>query len=205
MPSDTHPLIVHPGHTGDPAVVVTVTPEEAGWDFIHFHVRRISAGSAWSFATEERELAIVPLSGSVSVESDRGSWPAVGGRASVFAGLPHALYLPRRTSFTARADADAEIAVAWAPTDQDNAPRLVTPADVTIEIRGGDNATRQINGIIPPGFPCHRLVIVEVYTPGGSWSSYPPHKHDVHKTDAAGTVLEADLEEIYYYKFDKPE
>ena len=86
----------------------------------------------------------------------------------------------------------------------DHAPKLVTPADVTVEIRGGDNATRQINSIIPPGFACHRLVLVEVYTPGGSWSSYPPHKHDIHKADAAGNLLEADLEEIYYYKLDRP-
>ena len=74
-----------------------------------------------------------------------------------------------------------------------------------IEIRGGDHATRQINSILPPGFPCQRLVVVEVYTPGGNWSSYPPHKHDVHTVDAAGTLVEADLDETYYYKIDRPE
>jgi 5-deoxy-glucuronate isomerase len=73
-----------------------------------------------------------------------------------------------------------------------------------IEIRGGANATRQINGILPPGFDCHRIVCVEVYTPSGNWSSYPPHKHDVHREDANGNVLEADLEEIYFYKIDHP-
>ncbi|MBO0795172.1 MAG: 5-deoxy-glucuronate isomerase, partial [Ktedonobacteraceae bacterium] len=89
--------------------------------------------------------------------------------------------------------------------DKDYEPRLVTPDDIVIEIRGGDNATRQINSIIPPGFPCQRLVVVEVYTPGGNWSSYPPHKHDIHKTDADGNVVEADLEEIYFYKLSRPE
>ena len=63
---------------------------------------------------------------------------------------------------------------------------------------------RQINGILPPGFNCHRIVAVEVYTPSGNWSSYPPHKHDIHREDAIGTLLEADLEEIYFYKFDRP-
>src|SRR5215212_3196522 len=194
-----------PGGGGDPAIVVTVTPEAAGWMYISFQVRRLGPGAAWEFQTGEQELALVPLSGSVSVESDRGAWPDVGGRPDVFSGLPHALYLPRRTALQVTSAAGAEFAVAQAPTDQDHAPRLVTPDDIMVEIRGGDNATRQINSILPPGFPCHRLVVVEVYTPGGSWSSYPPHKHDVHKTAPDGCVLEADLEEIYYYKMDRPD
>ena len=128
-----------------------------------------------------------------------------GARASVFDGLPHALYLPRRTAFSVTAQTDCEVGVAWVPTDEDHPARLITPAEVHVEIRGGDNVTRQINDIVPPGFDCHRLVVVEVYTPSGGWSSYPPHKHDVHKVDAAGRVIEADLEEIYYYKIDRPE
>lgn len=197
-------LIVHPGASADPDVVVEVTPELAGWEHIHFQVRRLAAGASWSFATGANELAIVPLGGVLSVDSDRGQWPSVGGRANVFAGLPHALYLSRSTAFTVTAQGDAEFAVAWVVATEDREPRLVTPADVPVEIRGGDHATRQINGILPPGFPCRRLLIVEVYTPGGNWSSYPPHKHDIHKTDAQGAVLEADLEEVYYYKFDRP-
>ena len=81
----------------------------------------------------------------------------------------------------------------------------MTPETVAIEIRGGGNATRQINSIFPPGFNCHRLIAVEVYTPPGNWSSYPPHKHDVHRADTAGQLIEADLEEIYFYKLDKPQ
>ncbi|MBK9715293.1 MAG: 5-deoxy-glucuronate isomerase [Kouleothrix sp.] len=197
-------LIVHPGGSRDPDVVVEVTPELAGWDFIHFQVRRLGAGRAWSFETGEHELALVALSGAFDVESSRGEWRGVGGRASVFAGLPHALYLPHRTSLTVSSAVDCEFAAAWAAADQDHEPRLVSPADVPIEIRGGDNATRQINGILPPGFPCQRLVVVEVYTPGGNWSSYPPHKHDVHRQAPDGTLVEADLEEVYYYKLDRP-
>jgi 5-deoxy-glucuronate isomerase len=71
---------------------------------------------------------------------------------------------------------------------------------VEVEIRGGGNATRQINHILKPGFPAHRLLLVEVYTPSGNWSSYPPHKHDVHNPPA-----EVDLEEIYYYRVHRPE
>lgn len=197
-------LIVHPGNSRDPDVVVEVTPELAGWDYIHFQVRRLRPGQTWSFETGEHELALIPLSGAIGVESSRGNWREVGGRESVFAGLPHALYLPRRTTLTVSAARAAEFAAAWVATDQDHAPQLVTPADVAIEIRGGDNATRQINSILPPGFPCHRLVVVEVYTPGGNWSSYPPHKHDIHRVAPDGRIVEADLEEVYYYKIDRP-
>jgi 5-deoxy-glucuronate isomerase len=200
---NTSNLIVHPGNSADPDVVVEVTPELAQWNHIFFQVRRLAAGQAWSFDTGEHELAIVALGGVVHVESSRGQWD-VGGRANVFVGLPHALYLPRRTTLTAGAQGGAEFAVAWVATDADREPKLVTPADVPIEIRGGDHATRQINGILPPGFPCDRLVVVEVYTPGGNWSSYPPHKHDIHRTGADGTIVEADLEEVYYYKIDRP-
>lgn len=190
------------GSDGD--VLVEVTPERAGWEYVHFQARRLHAGATLERETEEHELAIVVLEGTVSVESSRGNFTDVGSRRNVFEGLPHAVYLPRRTSFSVTATTDAELGVAWVPTDRDHPPRHVTPRDIAVEIRGGDNVTRQINGIIPPGFDCHRLVIVEVYTPSGGWSSYPPHKHDVHKTDEAGNVVEADLEEIYYYKIDRP-
>jgi 5-deoxy-glucuronate isomerase len=113
--------------------------------------------------------------------------------------------LPRRTTFTVTGETESEIAVASAATEGDREPRLVRPEEIGVEIRGGDHATRQINEIIPPGFACDRLVVVEVYTPGGNWSSYPPHKHDVHRVDAAGTVIEADLDEIYYYRIDRPD
>ncbi|HEY6410332.1 MAG TPA: 5-deoxy-glucuronate isomerase, partial [Ktedonobacteraceae bacterium] len=177
----------------------------AGWEYVHLQARRLGAQHAWSYATGDHEMAIVLLSGSIRVDSDRGKWSHIGGRDSVFRGLPFALYLPRNTSLTVSAETACEMAVALAPTDQDHQPRLVTPQDIEVEIRGGDHATRQINNIIPPGFPCHRLVVVEVYTPGGNWSSYPAHKHDVHRTDQEGKVLEADLEEVYFYKLDRPE
>ncbi|MGQ9490524.1 MAG: 5-deoxy-glucuronate isomerase [Anaerolineae bacterium] len=198
-------LVIHPGNSADPDVIVEVTPANAGWDTIHFQARRLAAGGAWSSHTEGNELALVVLGGTLDVACNRGTWPGLGCRAHVFAGLPYALYLSRNTAFTVTATADCEFAVAWVAADRDFPPRLVTPADVTVEIRGGDHATRQINRIIPPGFPCQRLVVVEVYTPGGNWSSYPPHKHDVHIVDADGTLLQADLDEIYYYRIDRPE
>lgn len=196
---------MHPGNSHDRDVVVEVTPEAAGWEYIHFQMRRLGAQQSWSFAIGEYELVLVLLSGNIGVHSNRGEWASIGTRANVFKGPPSALYLPRHTSFTVHAVVDSEFAVAWTAADQDWEPRLVTPADVELEIRGGDNATRHINNILPPGFPCQRLVVVEVYTPGGNWSCYPPHKHDIHKTNNDGMVREADLEEVYYYKVDPPD
>lgn len=198
-------LAIHPGNSADPDVVVEVTPELAGWDTISFQVRRLAAGRTWSFQTDAHELALVMLGGAVDVDTNRGRWQGVGRRTDVFAGLPHALYLPPQTDLVVAAIMDCEFAIAWVAADEDHAPVLITPADVEIEIRGGDHATRQINRIMPPGFPCQRLVVVEVYTPAGNWSSYPPHKHDVHTVDADGTLLQADLDEIYYYKIDRRE
>jgi 5-deoxy-glucuronate isomerase len=205
MRYDATNLLVRPEATADPGLIVEVTPARAGWDYIHFQARRLAAGSRWSFETGQNELALVILGGCLSVESSRGSWPEVGGREHVFAGPPHALYLPRHTSFSASATRDTRFVTTWAASDEDHAARLIRPQDCAVEIRGGDNATRQINSIIPPGFDCQRLVIVEVYTPGGSWSSYPPHKHDIHKLDADGSLREADLEEVYFYQHERPE
>lgn len=198
-------LVIHPGNAADPDVIVDVTPANAGWDTINFQARRLQPGKSWSFQTAGSELALVMLGGVVDVVSSRGSWQGVGGRANVFSGLPHALYLPPHTALTVTAQTGCEFAVAWVAATEDHAPVLITPADVGVEIRGGDHATRQINQMLPPGFPCQRLVVVEVYTPGGNWSSYPPHKHDVHTVDAAGKLVQADLDETYYYKIDRPE
>lgn len=198
-------LAIHPGNSADPDVVVEVTPELAGWDTISFQVRRLAAGRTWSFQTDAHELALVMLGGAVDVDTNRGRWQGVGRRTDVFAGLPHVLYLPPQTDLVVAAIMDCEFAIAWVAADEDHAPVLITPADVEIEIRGGDHATRQINRIMPPGFPCQRLVVVEVYTPAGNWSSYPPHKHDVHTVGADGALLQADLDEIYYYKIDRRE
>ena len=161
--------------------------------------------SQWSQQFEQQETALVMLSGTLDIQSNHGDWKDVGNRMDVFNGLPHALYLPIETTLTVTAQTDCEFAIASVPATQHFSAKLVKPSDVTVEIRGGDHATRQINDILPPGFPCQRLVVVEVYTPGGNWSSYPPHKHDHRRVDSDGKLLEADLDEIYYYKIDPPE
>jgi 5-deoxy-glucuronate isomerase len=188
----------------DPNQILTVTPEQAGWDYITFQARRLNAGETWSSTTAENEFVFVNLNGKYSVDSNRGEWTDIGGRKTVFESAGHALYLPRHTEFTVKAEQSGEFAVAWVPTDEDHEPWLIKPEDVPVNIRGGDHATRQINDLLPPGSPVHRIVLVEVYTPGGNWSSYPGHKHDTHIENSDGSLLEADLEEVYFYKFDRP-
>lgn len=176
-----------------------VSAAEAGWEHLHFQARRLER--PWEWSTDGSEAALVLLGGRCTVRSSRGTWEGIGRRPGVFEGMPYAVYLPPQTSVRLEPVSDnVEIACGWAAATREHPARLIPPEDCAIEIRGGGNATRQINSIIPPGFPCQRLVVVEVYTPGGNWSSYPPHKHDEHREDAAGNVLEADLEEIYFYK-----
>jgi 5-deoxy-glucuronate isomerase len=198
------PLLVTPNLTNKE--YISVTPASAGWEHLYFAARKLQQHERFEWETGEHELALAILGGTASVTSNRGNWSEIGRRANVFDGMPYTLYLPRQTRFTIEATSPAlDFAYGWAAATNDHPARLVRPEEVDIEIRGGGNATRQINRMIPPGFDCERLVVVEVYTPAGNWSSYPPHKHDEHRVDENGVLLEADLEEIYFYKIDRPE
>jgi 5-deoxy-glucuronate isomerase len=174
--------------------------ENFGYEYLSFETRKLAQGRRYEAETGGNELAIVVLGGVCSVQSSRGEWRRIGGRKSVFEGLPYTLYLSLKTSFTVMADSDCDLAFCYSRAEEEHPARLVTPDQVSIEIRGGGNATRQIHAMIPPEFPAHRLLVVEVFTPEGNWSSFPPHKHDVHNPPA-----EVDLEEIYYYRIERPE
>ena len=141
----------------------------------------------------------MPLSGSCTVRSGEHEW-GIGGRENVFAGPTSSVYLPISTEYQVRADDTLELAICGARAQRSYPPRFIPADEVAVEIRGAGNAARQINHIIKPDFPADRLLVVEVITPSGNWSSYPPHKHDVSRMPA-----EADLEEIYYYRIDPPD
>jgi 5-deoxy-glucuronate isomerase len=186
-----------------------LTKDDAGWEFLNFGARRMKKGEIWEHNNGDNEMLIVLLGGAFKIETENGSWVTEKSRRDVFSGLPHAVYLPRNKKFTISVPSDlADIAYGWCETDQDHSIQYIDPEKVNgygIEIRGGDNATRQINGIMPPGSDCHRLVCVEVYTPSGNWSSFPAHKHDERRLDVNNSLLEARLEETYFYKIDKPQ
>lgn len=201
MPHYTKDLLIKPAPPLSPSgETMVVTPESTGFEYLTMRIRKMLRDEKYSSETGACELGLVVLGGRCSVESTAGSWLNFGSRAHVFAGLPTALYLPIDTEFTVVAETDCEIALCFSRAEEKFPARLVTPDEIEVEIRGGANATRQINHILKPEFPGHRLLLVEVYTPSGNWSSYPPHKHDVHSPPE-----EVDLEELYYYKVDRPE
>ncbi|MBN1413523.1 MAG: 5-deoxy-glucuronate isomerase [Bacteroidales bacterium] len=187
-----------------------ITNQQAGWKFLNFNARCLRNGETITGDTTTNEFIFVLLAGDFSAYTSKGNWKTKNGRRDVFSGLPHALYLPPRTTYTIKAESEKmDIACGWCTCDEIHEVQFITPVDIYnkgIEYRGGDNASRQINSILPPGSDCQRLICVEVYTPSGNWSSYPPHKHDTRKLDPyTGKILEADLEEVYFYKTDKPQ
>ncbi len=180
-----------------------VTPERAGWRYLSFQTSAVG-GEPLQVGDPRREVAIVTMVGGVTLDID-GRTLELPGRPSVWEGLPWAAYLPAGTSAEATSTAaQSVIALASAPLsgrdDVATSPVRIGPEDVRVEVRGAGNATRQINHIIAPDFPADRLEVVEVYTPSGNWSSWPPHKHD---TD--DMPREAVLEEVYSYRFRRPE
>jgi 5-deoxy-glucuronate isomerase len=148
-------------------------------------------------------VVVILAGGGLSVVGDGGTELELEGRQTVFSGKPWAVYLPpdRRVQAVANPIDDGHVlmGIAEAPgSGRDGvatAPVVIRPEDVEVEVRGAGNATRRIHHIIKPAFPADRLEVVEVYTPAGNWSSWPPHKHDVDDMPN-----EAVLEEIYYYQ-----
>ncbi len=196
--------------SSDHEIYQTISPAEAGWNHLNFLARTLKPGQKCEGETGDNEFLFVLLGGNFSAVTSAGTWRTQNGRKDVFSGLPHALYLPQNTSFEITGAGNLlDIACGWCHAEKLFGPQFITPEDVAgmgIEYRGGDNASRQINSILPPGSLCNRLVCVEVYTPSGNWSSFPAHKHDTRKIEpSTGELLEASLEEIYFYKFDKPQ
>jgi 5-deoxy-glucuronate isomerase len=182
----------------------SVDPARAGWRYLSFSSRRLPAGAELRVGEAMTESAVVILAGSADLELEDGGRLELPGRPSVWEGLPWAAYLPPGFDGRLRAGkTGVRVAIASAPSSAGPArkePVVIGPADVRVEVRGAGNATRQINHIITPDFPAARLEVVEVYTPSGNWSSWPPHKHD---TD--DMPREAVLEEVYCYAFRRPE
>jgi 5-deoxy-glucuronate isomerase len=197
----SRPFVVHSrrladGHSGE---LLKFSRENVQWEWMSMSVRRLAPGEVYEAATRGEEAAFVLLSGRCSV--DWGGGPkAIGERKSVFDGLPYCVYLPTGNGVKFKSESVCEIAECRVPSGKKGEPHLFTPKDAVTSLRGGGNASRQIVDIIRPDFPADKLVVIEVYTPGGNWSSYPPHKHDVHNPP-----VEVDLDEIYYYRIDHPQ
>lgn len=194
-PVVVHSLHLPPGLSGD---LIHLPRQDAHWEWMSFHTRRLQPGDIVQVHTEQEEAALVLLGGTCSCDWGKGK-VRLGRRRNVFDGLPYTLYLPAQNSALFVAETVCEIAECRVPSTAQLDPVLVKPSDVSSSLRGGGNASRQIVDIISPDFPADKLVVIEVYTPGGNWSSYPPHKHDTHNPPA-----EVDLDEIYYFRIADP-
>ena len=178
--------------------VVKVSPQTAGWDWVGFEVLELDAGQSVERRAEGEEVCLVTLGGRCAVSAESGRWE-IGGRESVFDGPPHALYLPPGTGYRVEAPTSLELALCSAPAENGAEPLLVGPDDIGVEIRGEGNMERRIHPILMEDRPAERLLVVEVLTPNGHYSSYPPHKHD--REDPPN---ERYLEETYYHRI-RPE
>jgi 5-deoxy-glucuronate isomerase len=182
-------------------VIAVVTPESAGWEHVGFEAVRLEPGQVAERDTGERECCVVVVAGRVHIRSPHGEWRGLGGRPTPFAGAPDAAYLPPHTHFTVEgAGNGAEIGLCFAPARAGAEPRVLPASGVTPEARGFGPHARTVHPILMGDEPADALLVCEVQTPPGHWSSYPPHKHD---RDAMPG--ESRLEETYYFRVDPPQ
>jgi 5-deoxy-glucuronate isomerase len=182
------------GESASAPFALTVTPATAGWTYSGLAVLDLGPGESASIDTGVSEHLVLPLAGSCTVEVD-GETLAVAGRPSVFAGASDFVYVPRDATAVVSSAGGGRFALPSAVCDRRLAFRHGAADDVPVELRGAGAASRQVNNFCTPGaFEADRLIACEVLTPGGNWSSYPPHKHDEAREG------ESELEEIYYFE-----
>jgi len=188
------------GSASDGPWQVSITPRSAGWGWTGLKVVELAENSELTFPTGSTEALILPLAGSCIVECD-GETAELAGRASVFAGGTDFVYAPRGAEVTVRTQAGGRFAVPAAEAEHVYPFRYVAAAEVDVITRGAGNCSRLVrNYCMPETLEADRLLVCEVITPGGNWSSYPPHKHDEDKDG------ETRLEEIYYFEIaDNPQ
>jgi 5-deoxy-glucuronate isomerase len=181
--------------------VLDVTPHNAGWSHVGLQIYRLGHGRRITGEARDRETCLVISSGVVEVAVDGRSLGTVGGRKHVFEdAAPGAVYVPAGVPFEVVARGEAEIASCSAPGRPGRAARIVASAEMSREVRGRGTNARFVRNILSESQPADSLLVVEVITPAGHWSSYPPHKHD---SDVAG--VETALEETYYHRVNPPQ
>jgi 5-deoxy-glucuronate isomerase len=182
------------GSTVDGPWTLAVTPETAGWTYSGLRVLELPPGGSHAFATGDEEMLVLPLRGGCRVSSE-GETFELTGRDGVFARVTDFAYLPRDARATVTSAGGGRFALPSARCER-RLPARYGPAELTpVELRGAGSCSRQVNGVCSPEqFDADKLIVVEVLTPAGNWSSYPPHKHDEERDG------ECVLEEIYYFE-----
>jgi 5-deoxy-glucuronate isomerase len=182
---------------------IAITPETAGWKYVSFSVYHLTRGQTLRGAADGRETALVVLYGTGRAQLNGQLLGQIGARLSVFEEKPpYTLYLSEDASYQVECTSDSmEIALASAPTTHRHLPaRMIGPEDVSVERRGEGSTQRRVQHILDTDQDAERLIVVEVITPAGNWSSFPPHKHDTENPP-----FEAYLEETYYHHISPPD
>lgn len=174
-----------------------ITPERAGWTYVGFGLHKLKAGDRVSEATGENEIILVMVEGKAAITGAGQDWGVLGNRMDVFEKTPpHCLYLPNDSDWQATAQTDCTIAVCAAPGKGGHPARKIGPDGITLTQRGTGANTRYINNIAMEAEDyCDSLLVTEVFTPAGNWSSYPSHRHD--EDDYPRITY---LEETYYHR-----
>jgi 5-deoxy-glucuronate isomerase len=187
-------LHLRAGGTADGGYALRVTPERAGWAFSGLRVLELAPGASHAFGSGGEELLVLPLAGGCVVECGSRRFE-LAGRDGVFARVTDFAYVPVDTEVRVSSHGGGRFALPSALARRRLDPAYGAAEDVAVELRGAGQASRQVNNFCTPeAFEADRLIAVEVLTPGGNWSSYPPHKHDQQRE---GEVV---LEEIYYFE-----
>lgn len=182
------------GSCAESGFTVSITPARAGWRFSGLRVLELSAGRTHVVVTGDSEMLVLPLSGACTVACD-GERMNLDGRAGVFDRVTDFAYVPRDAQVELTSERGGRFALPSARAARRLPPRYGAAEDVPVELRGAGSASRQVNNFCSPDtFETDKLIAVEVLTPAGNWSSYPPHKHDERR---AG---EEELEEVYYFE-----
>ncbi|MDO5049077.1 MAG: 5-deoxy-glucuronate isomerase [Actinomycetaceae bacterium] len=192
--SDNDKYVIRAGETSHGNFETDLTIERAGWEWSALGVLALPAGEAEQVNSGETELLVLPLEGSCTVTIADQTYE-LAGRESIWTGVTDYLYVPRNTTFEIKSDKGGRFALPAAKATVDLEPRYCPTEEVVTMVRGAGDCSRQVhNYSIGNELKPSHLLATEVYTPGGNWSSYPPHKHDEH------TEQERQLEEIYYYE-----
>ena len=179
-----------------------ITPASAGWRYVGFSLYRLRAGERVGEATGEREVVLVMVEGKAAFTAAGQNWGKLGERMNVFEKTsPHCLYVPNDETWEAVADTDCSIAVCSAPGKSGHKARRIGPEGIALTERGKGTNTRYINNIAMENEDyCDSLLVTEVFTPAGHWSSYPSHRHDEDDFP-----LITYLEETYYHRLSPPQ
>ena len=193
-PAAGDPLHLTAGSTAGDGYLLVITPTRAGWTYSGLRVLELAAGGSFTVTTGDEEMLLLPLAGAAEARCD-GTTVSLHGRSTVFGEVTDFAYLPRDAEVVVTSAGGGRFALPSTRCERRLPFRYGSAADVPVELRGAGPCSRQVtNYCLADTFDADKLIVCEVLTPGGNWSSYPPHKHD----EASET--ESQLEEIYYFE-----